>query len=100
VTARAALVALLLLLPLLMLRPAMAAVEINTATRGEVEQLAGLGVATTERVLQARSRQPFADWADLGARVPGLRGKRAAQLDRQGLTVNGRSLSAEQGRSR
>jgi competence protein ComEA len=78
----------LALLPL-----AASALEINTATRAQLEQLPGLGVATTERILQARSERPFADWSDLAARVAGLRGKRAEQLDRQGLTVNGRALA-------
>jgi competence protein ComEA len=79
---------------LLALLPAAAcALEINAATRAELEQLAGLGVATTERILQARRERPFADWQDLAARVSGLRGKRAEQLDRQGLTVTGKALA-------
>jgi len=78
----------LALLPL-----AASALEINTATRAQLEQLPGLGVATTERILQARGERPFADWNDLAARVSGLRGKRAEQLDRQGLTVNGKALA-------
>jgi competence protein ComEA len=78
----------LALLPL-----AAGALEINTATRAQLEQLPGLGVATTERILQARGERPFADWNDLAARVSGLRGKRAEQLDRQGLTVNGKALA-------
>jgi competence protein ComEA len=77
---------------LLVLLPAVAAaLEINTATRAQLEQLPGLGVAMTERILQARSERPFADWDDLAARVAGIRGKRAEQLRRQGLTVNGKS---------
>ena len=79
----------------LLLPVAAAALEINTATRGQLEQLNGLGVATVERILQAREQRPFADWQDLAARVSGLRGKRAAQLDRQGLTVGGRPLRGE-----
>ena len=78
----------LALLPL-----AASALEINTATRAQLEQLPGLGVATTERILQARGERPFAEWNDLAARVSGLRGKRAEQLDRQGLTVNGKALA-------
>ena len=78
----------LALLPL-----AASALEINTATRAQLEQLPGLGVATTERILQARGERPFADWNDLASRVSGLRGKRAEQLDRQGLTVNGKALA-------
>ena len=68
------------------------ALEINTATGAQLEQLPGLGVATVDRVLQARAQRPFADWDDLAERVAGLRGKRAEQLDRHGLTVDGRRL--------
>jgi competence protein ComEA len=85
----------------LALLPALAAaLEINAATRAQLEQLPGLGVAMTERILQARGERPFADWDDLAARVPGIRGKRAEQLHRQGLTVNGRPLAAGQGKQR
>ncbi len=89
------------ILPLLLvvLAPSLAAaLEINTATRAELERLQGLGVATTERILQARSERPFADWDDLAARVAGIGGKRAGQLHRQGLTVNGRPLPADRGK--
>ncbi len=83
------------MLPMLALLPAVAAaLEVNTATRAQLEQLPGLGVATTERILKARSERPFADWSDLAARVSGIRGKRAEQLERHGLTVNGRPLAA------
>jgi len=82
------------ILPILALLPAAAAaLEINTATRAQLEQLPGLGVATTERILQARGERPFSDWNDLAARVSGIRGKRAAQLQRQGLTVNGKTIT-------
>ena len=67
--------------------------EINGASRAQLEQLPGLGVATTERILKARGERPFTDWNDLAERVSGMRGKRAEQLDRQGLTVNGRRLA-------
>jgi competence protein ComEA len=78
---------------LALLPAAAAALEINTASRAQLEQLPGLGVATSERILRARSERPFADWNDLAARVSGIRGKRAAQLDRQGLTVNGKAFA-------
>jgi len=87
------------ILPLLLaLLPALAAaVEVNTATRAQLEQLPGLGVAMTERILQARGERPFADWDDLAARVAGIGGKRAEQLHRQGLTVNGKPLPRKTG---
>ena len=78
----------------LMLLPVAAlALEINTASRAQLERLEGLGVATVERILKAREERAFADWDDLGRRVGGLRGERARQLDRQGLTVNGNRLT-------
>jgi len=69
-----------------------AALEVNTATRAQLEQLQGLGVATVERVLRAREERGFKDWNGLAARVSGLSGKRAEALARQGLTVGGKCL--------
>ncbi len=65
------------------------AVDINTATRAELEQLNGLGVSTAARVLDERAKAPFADWADLSRRVKGIKAQRVAQLRQQGVTVNG-----------
>jgi competence protein ComEA len=84
-----------MLLLLAALLPAVAgALEVNVATRAQLEQLEGLGVATTERILEQRARRPFEDWHDLVRRVSGLRGRRAEALDRQGLKVNGKPLRA------
>lgn len=80
----------LVLLPAAAL-PAMA-LEVNTASRAQLEQLHGLGVTMTERILRARAEAPFVDWDDLAARVSSLSGKRARQLHDQGLTINGRPL--------
>lgn len=66
--------------------------ELNTATQAELERLKGVGVALSERLLQARAEAPFADWQDLRQRVPGLGGRLARRLSDQGLTVNGASL--------
>jgi competence protein ComEA len=68
---------------------AAAALEINTATRAELEQLNGVGVAMAERVLNERSKAPFRDWDDLQRRVKGLAGARIERLQGQGVTVNG-----------
>lgn len=72
---------------------AAAALEINTATRAELEQLNGVGVAMAERVLVERAKAPFRDWDDLQRRVKGLRGARIERLQGQGVTVNGISGS-------
>jgi len=70
------------------------ALEINTASRAQLEQLRGLGVETTAHILEERARVPFSGWDDLGRRVKGVRGKRAQQLAGQGLTVDGQALPA------
>ncbi len=65
------------------------ALELNDATRAQLEQLDGVGVAMAERVLNERAKAPFRDWDDLQRRVKGLRGARSARLRAQGVTVNG-----------
>jgi competence protein ComEA len=79
---------------LLFLPAAVAALEVNTATRAQLERPADLGVATTDRILRAREERPFADWDNLAVRVSELRGRRAQQLDRRGLRVNGKAPPA------
>jgi competence protein ComEA len=66
---------------------AAAALDVNTATQAQLEQLRGIGVAMSERLLAERARLPFADWADLIARVPGMGRRGAARLSEQGLRV-------------
>ena len=74
----------LLLVPL-----AAAALEINTATRAQLEQLSGVGVTTADRILKERSKRPFTGWDDLHRRVKGLSGTRMQQWQTRGVTVNG-----------
>ena len=54
------------------------AVDLNQATRSELESVRGVGVELAERIMQARARQPFSDWADVRKRVKGV-GQRALQ---------------------
>ena len=72
------------------------ALEINDATRAELERLDGVGVATATRILEERERGgAFRDWADLAARVPGLRGRNLERLKREPrLTVGGQPATA------
>jgi competence protein ComEA len=65
------------------------AVDLNTASRAELEQLNGFGVATAARVLDERNKALFKDWADFTNRVKGIRAQRLEQLRRQGATING-----------
>lgn len=84
---RSALAALLAL----MLPIGAAALELNQATRAELERLDGVGVTTATRILDERSaRGDFRDWMDLADRVPVLRGRNLERLKREpGLTVGG-----------
>ena len=72
------------------------ALDINHASEADLDSLKGVGPATTQRLLAARSKGPFTDWADLVARVKGLRAPTARKLSDQGLTVNGVPLDSPQ----
>lgn len=85
---------LIIMLLSLMFSAAALAVDLNTATRAELEQLNGLGVSTAARVLEERAKAPFADWADLARRVKGIKGRRVEQLRQQGATINGKPAPA------
>lgn len=67
-----------------------AEVEANTATRAQLESLPSLGPALVQRLLAAR---PFAGWADLMKRVPGVKAATARKLSDAGLRVAGRAFS-------
>lgn len=75
---------------------AASALELNDASRAELERLDGVGVATANRILEERERGgAFRDWADLAARVPGLRGRNLERLKREPrLTVGGQPATA------
>jgi competence protein ComEA len=82
---RRGLAALALWLPL-----AAAAADANRANRAQLEQLRSVGPPLAEAILQERGqRGEFKDWADLMARVKGIRDARAAKLSEAGLTVGG-----------
>lgn len=69
------------------------AVEVNEANQAQLEMVKGVGTTLSAQILEARTQQgPFKDWADLMARVKGLRAVRAAQLSSAGLTVNGAGM--------
>ena len=65
------------------------ALEINSASRAQLESLPGIGPALAERMLVARAAQPFDDWADLLRRVRGLGKALARRLSADGLRVRG-----------
>lgn len=71
------------------------ALDINQASEADLDSLKGVGPATTQRILAERGQAPFSSWADLMARVKGLRPPTARKLSGQGLTVNGTSFDED-----
>ena len=67
------------------------ATDINQANEAELDSVRGFGPPTTARILQERTKAPFASWADLMRRVKGIKQARARQLSKEGLTVNGQT---------
>ncbi|RVT53949.1 ComEA family DNA-binding protein [Rubrivivax albus] len=66
---------------------AFAAVDVNKASRAELEALPGVGNALSTRVLAERGKAPFKSWADLIQRVKGVGPASAVKLSAAGLTV-------------
>ena len=69
--------------------------ELNQASRAELESLPGLGVALTARVLDSRQQRPFSDWRDLLRRHLGVGPVLARKLSDQGLRVQGQSWAPD-----
>ncbi len=70
------------------------ALEINSANEAELDSVRGLGPAATARILEARAKGDFKDWADLMQRVKGIKPRTAAKLSEAGLTVNQQAFTA------
>lgn len=66
--------------------------ELNRASRAELESLPGLGPALAAQLLATRQDAPFADWQDLAQRVRGMGPRLRRRLSDAGLRVNGRAL--------
>lgn len=64
--------------------------EVNTASRAQLESLPGIGPALAARLLAAR---PFSDWTDLMRRTSGVRAATARKLSEAGLRVDGQAYS-------
>lgn len=78
-----------LTLALALLCGSASATDLNTASRAELEQLRGVGVALAQRLLVQREQRPFSDWDDVMRRVPGVRAATARRLSDAGLRVGG-----------
>ena len=66
--------------------------ELNQANRAQLESLPGIGPALAERMIEAREKQAFSDWADLLRRVQGIGRSSARKLSDQGLRINGQPI--------
>ena len=73
-----------------------ATLELNQASRAQLESLQGLGPQLVERLLAERERRgPFHDWADLRRRLKGqgLGPRLLQRLSEQGLRIRGQPWS-------
>jgi competence protein ComEA len=70
-----------------------AAVDVNLATAAELDSIKGIGPATSNSILKERKKDSFKDWDDLRKRVKGIGERKANQLSKEGLTVNGASFN-------
>lgn len=71
-----------------------AAIDANKASPAELQQVKGIGEATSSRIVEQRKSAPFKNWDDFIGRVNGIGPKNAAKLSSQGLTINGQAYPA------
>ena len=71
------------------------AVEVNRATRAELEAVRGLGPGIVGTILDERQKGPYKDWRDFVSRVKGVREATAVKLSAAGLTVGGLAYAGE-----
>ena len=71
---------------------AFAQVDVNKADASALDAVKGIGPSMSKTIIDARTKGgDFKDWADFQTRVKGVGDKRAAQLSKAGLQVNGQS---------
>ena len=68
---------------------AFAAVDVNQATRADLETVRGIGPGLSGKIVDARKTGNFKNWGDLVERVGGIGEGNAAKLSQAGLTVGG-----------
>ncbi|MGM9515690.1 ComEA family DNA-binding protein [Roseateles sp. DB2] len=66
--------------------------DLNRASRAELESLPGLGPSLVGRMLAAREQAPFQDWQDLARRVKGMGPRMMDRLSAAGLRIQGQAL--------
>lgn len=78
-------------LTVLALGAAHAAVDVNQASRADLETVKGIGPGLSGKIVKARETGGFKNWGDLVERVGGIGPGNAAKLSQGGLTVGGAS---------
>lgn len=68
---------------------AFAAVDVNKATRAELEEIKGIGTSLADRMLQEREKGSYKNWADLIERVKGVGPGNAKRFSSAGMTIGG-----------
>ncbi len=69
-------------------------VDVNSATRADLESVKGIGPGLSGKIVDARKTAPFKDWNDFVERVGGVGAGNAAKFSQAGLTVGGARYDA------
>lgn len=78
----------------LSLSTAFASVDVNTASRSELETVRGIGPTMSGKIVAERDKRgPFKSSQDLAKRVSGLGEKKIKRLQDNGLTLSSQKLS-------
>jgi competence protein ComEA len=68
---------------------AFAAVDVNQASRADLETVKGIGPGLSDKIVKARESGNFKNWGDLVDRVGGIGPGNASRFSQGGLTVGG-----------
>jgi competence protein ComEA len=80
----------LAVLAMLYAAAAFAAVDVNKATAAELDAVKGIGPSISKTIVDERKAHgDFKSWEDFISRTKGIGETKAANLSKEGLTVNG-----------